>query len=360
MPPRSGYDLSDDPDDVGSEDDDAASSSSERESVSTMEEDDEGHMDEEDEDAGEGDEDGSSDGIVDDSGEAEAVQRAIRNRLNADGDDRLSRHLHMSQRQASFGDDSADGADDFQGTSSDEDRGAEDGDASLLSSGSSSDGAEDAEGKGAMAILFKQRPPMVKKRPSLTRSNAVVPPPAPEEVAAQSLSAGSGAPPALDLTEVAGAEVPQAAPAEAGVMTPATEVPEESLSPLERIFLFAKSEMAYHRVLVSRSLPDWIQEVELSDAVEYIIPLLHGLGTDGENRRLESPWIHADCNFCQNSRCAARSHPSSAASCGSSSAIVRSPGWRQKRTVPQRTQASVPPDPKSPSTHSPRFSALFY
>lgn len=35
-------------------------------------------------------------------------------------------------------------------------------------------------------------------------------------------------------------------------------------------------------MLVSRSLPDWILDVELSDAVEYIIPLLNGLGTDGE------------------------------------------------------------------------------
>jgi serine/threonine-protein phosphatase 4 regulatory subunit 1 len=56
--------------------------------------------------------------------------------------------------------------------------------------------------------------------------------------------------------------------------------PEESLSTLERIFLFAKSEMTYHRVLVSHSLSDWIIEVELSDAVEFVIPLLNGLACD--------------------------------------------------------------------------------
>ncbi|UZJ57472.1 hypothetical protein CBS101457_006792 [Exobasidium rhododendri] len=58
------------------------------------------------------------------------------------------------------------------------------------------------------------------------------------------------------------------------------EPSEESLSTLERIFLFAKSEMAYHRVLVSQSLADWILEVELSDAVEFVIPLLNGLACD--------------------------------------------------------------------------------
>lgn len=55
---------------------------------------------------------------------------------------------------------------------------------------------------------------------------------------------------------------------------------EDSLSCLERIFLFAKSDLAYHRVLVSRCLAEWIREVDLTDAVEYVIPLLNGLATD--------------------------------------------------------------------------------
>ncbi|WFD33350.1 hypothetical protein MCUN1_000163 [Malassezia cuniculi] len=58
------------------------------------------------------------------------------------------------------------------------------------------------------------------------------------------------------------------------------EVTDDGLSSLERTFLFAKSDMAYHRILVSRCLADWIHEVDLTDAVEYVIPLLNGLGTD--------------------------------------------------------------------------------
>ena len=66
------------------------------------------------------------------------------------------------------------------------------------------------------------------------------------------------------------------------------EAPEESvedslddgLSTLERIFLFAKSDLAYHRILVSRCLAEWIRDVDLTDAVEYVIPLLNGLATD--------------------------------------------------------------------------------
>ncbi|WFD42789.1 hypothetical protein MPSI1_001439 [Malassezia psittaci] len=59
-----------------------------------------------------------------------------------------------------------------------------------------------------------------------------------------------------------------------------TESLEEGLNCLERIFLFAKSDMAYHRVLVSRCLTEWIREVDLTDAVEYVIPLLNELATD--------------------------------------------------------------------------------
>ncbi|KOS15971.1 arm repeat-containing protein [Malassezia pachydermatis] len=55
---------------------------------------------------------------------------------------------------------------------------------------------------------------------------------------------------------------------------------EDGLSSLERIFLFAKSDLAYHRVLVSRCLAEWIKDVDLTDAVEYVIPLLNGLATD--------------------------------------------------------------------------------
>jgi hypothetical protein len=49
---------------------------------------------------------------------------------------------------------------------------------------------------------------------------------------------------------------------------------EESLSTLERIFLFAKSEMAYHRVLVSHSLADWLACDE-NDVCTAFAPHLH-------------------------------------------------------------------------------------
>lgn len=58
------------------------------------------------------------------------------------------------------------------------------------------------------------------------------------------------------------------------------EAQDDGLSSLERIFLFAKSDMAFHRVQVSRCLAEWIHEVDLTDAVEYVIPLLNGLATD--------------------------------------------------------------------------------
>lgn len=69
-----------------------------------------------------------------------------------------------------------------------------------------------------------------------------------------------------------------------GAQDSSEEVVEDSLddglSTLERIFLFAKSDLAYHRILVSRCLGEWIRDVDLTDAVEYVIPLLNGLATD--------------------------------------------------------------------------------
>lgn len=60
----------------------------------------------------------------------------------------------------------------------------------------------------------------------------------------------------------------------------ASDSMDDGLNCLERIFLFAKSDLAYHRVLVSRCLADWIKDVDLTEAVEYVIPLLNGLATD--------------------------------------------------------------------------------
>lgn len=55
------------------------------------------------------------------------------------------------------------------------------------------------------------------------------------------------------------------------------DMDEEGLTPLERIFLFAKSEHADHRETVSRMLPVWIEDVEICEAVDYILPLFQGM-----------------------------------------------------------------------------------
>ena len=263
MPPRSGYELSDDPDDVGSEED---GSSSGRGSVGTND-----------------DEDLDEDEDEDDDDEFRDVDEMD------DEDDGRRRNAKM----ASF-DDGENGADSSSGLSS----------------------------------LSR---PGLPKRPSLTRSGAVPAPPsvldpiASAEAAARALTAGKGPEGASLLSyfrdrfdqngdaPYLGAEAqsqqmeldPQIIDGETQVSALGlhadagdgldegigldengsdqgmeTEQVEESLNTLERIFLFAKSDLSYHRVLVSSSLPEWIREVELNDAVEYIIPLLNGLGTD--------------------------------------------------------------------------------
>lgn len=276
MPPRSGYELSDDPDDVGSEDDDAASSGSGRESTGTMEED-EGEADDVDEEV-----ENLSEEEIDERDYSSEGQRRSQRSLADEEDDRLARHLHMSQKQAHIEDDASDN------TGSEEDS-DEDPDSSRIENYGEEREQGEGEPKGAMAIIFKQqRRPAPIKRPSLIRSSAVTMPPPPEslpeggESATEGKEAGSGPPPALDLTEVGGAQLPATTPAAAAAAVASAAEENDKLSPLERIFLFAKSELAYHRELVSRSLPEWILEVELNDAVEYIIPLLNGLGTDGE------------------------------------------------------------------------------
>lgn len=57
---------------------------------------------------------------------------------------------------------------------------------------------------------------------------------------------------------------------------------DESLSILERIFILSKSEYREHRAAVTRALPEWIEQVDICEAVEYILPLLNGLAADGE------------------------------------------------------------------------------
>lgn len=57
---------------------------------------------------------------------------------------------------------------------------------------------------------------------------------------------------------------------------------DESLSVLERIFILSKSEYREHRLSVTRALPEWLSEVDICEAAEYVLPLLNGLASDGE------------------------------------------------------------------------------
>ncbi|CAG8517817.1 10969_t:CDS:10 [Paraglomus occultum] len=52
---------------------------------------------------------------------------------------------------------------------------------------------------------------------------------------------------------------------------------DESLSPLEKIFLFAKSDLIFHRVFIAKELPTLIRDIEISEAVEYVVPLMNSL-----------------------------------------------------------------------------------
>ncbi|CBQ69979.1 conserved hypothetical protein [Sporisorium reilianum SRZ2] len=286
MPPRSGYELSDDPDDVGSEED---GSNSERESVGTNDE----------------DQDGSEYGDED-----------IIDAADANDDDQ---EQHMSE----------------DGSNADD-------------SNVSSDQRDDLTSPGSSIAVGPSERPSLPKRPSLTRSG-VVPPPltivdhvrnpldplVQAENSARALAAQKGSTgstmlnffrdersqqdmqPQLGITgdaQIRDSVMPSALGLDAGEAQPmdammdeggssierdqdeeeddddddddeqgygaGVENADEGLNTLERIFLFAKSDMAFHRVLVSQSLPDWIREVELNDAVEYIIPLLNGLATD--------------------------------------------------------------------------------
>ncbi|KAG6818201.1 hypothetical protein H0H87_000106 [Tephrocybe sp. NHM501043] len=52
------------------------------------------------------------------------------------------------------------------------------------------------------------------------------------------------------------------------------------LSTLEKIYLFARSKAAFHRIYISHALPDLLHHVASQDAVDYVLPLLESLATD--------------------------------------------------------------------------------
>lgn len=204
MPPRSGYELSDDPDDVGSED---GSVGSGRDSVGTNED-----RDEEEEDEGEDEKNGKDDADL---------EGAV-GEMDEDS-------FPQSQTQAHG---------------------------------------------------------FIPKRPPLSPSTVVVPDPMTVQPAnavtrywSEHGDQESQQSVPTDIDIEAGEEEDQ----QDDNFEPLEDIDplqEEGLTTLERIFLFAKSEMTYHRILVSHSLADWILEVELNEAVEFVIPLLNGLACD--------------------------------------------------------------------------------
>ncbi|CAG8790821.1 24014_t:CDS:2, partial [Gigaspora rosea] len=63
---------------------------------------------------------------------------------------------------------------------------------------------------------------------------------------------------------------------------------DDTLSPLEKIFLYVKSDLVFHRVFIAKELPSLIKDVEISEAVEYVLPLMNSLGTDPEDHVREA------------------------------------------------------------------------
>ncbi|CAD6914127.1 unnamed protein product [Tilletia laevis] len=337
MPPRSGYNLSDDPDDVGSEGDDgtASSASSTDGREGSMGDDDDDGMDEKEDDEEEGED--RTIRADSDSGDDQDSQHGMGGRRELRGlPSDISRSTLFARRQNTSSS-SADG--DVEDNREVHDDGSAEG----------SDGREQRRGMRESrapsppteSTEAPSRPPMYARKPSLTRSNQVLLPPELEdddEAAgarngrmSSALDFFHGDDPESQLDESAGWGTPLSrqisngtrelsmvsqedddedadasvsrdgdadwVPPSSQGMAPDQEDPasesEEALTTLERIFLFAKSEMTYHRILVSQCLAEWILDVKLSDAVEFIIPLLNGLSTD-EHEVCEnfSPELH--------------------------------------------------------------------
>lgn len=55
---------------------------------------------------------------------------------------------------------------------------------------------------------------------------------------------------------------------------------DEGLTALEKIYLFSRSTFSWHRSYISKQLPYLIRDVPPTEAVDYVCPLLNGLGTD--------------------------------------------------------------------------------
>ncbi|KAK9762868.1 hypothetical protein K7432_010973 [Basidiobolus ranarum] len=59
---------------------------------------------------------------------------------------------------------------------------------------------------------------------------------------------------------------------------------EPKYSPLEKVFLYSKSDLTAHRIWVAKELPNLIHDIDIPEALEYVIPLLYELGSDNEDK----------------------------------------------------------------------------
>jgi hypothetical protein len=55
---------------------------------------------------------------------------------------------------------------------------------------------------------------------------------------------------------------------------------DESLTALEKIYLFSRSKNSFHRVFIVHALPAFLDQISSQEAVDYVLPLLSGLAID--------------------------------------------------------------------------------
>ncbi|KAH8833851.1 armadillo-type protein [Flagelloscypha sp. PMI_526] len=58
---------------------------------------------------------------------------------------------------------------------------------------------------------------------------------------------------------------------------------DESLTALEKIYLFSRSKNSFHRVFIVHALPAFLDQISSQEAVDYVLPLLSGLAIDEED-----------------------------------------------------------------------------
>jgi len=58
---------------------------------------------------------------------------------------------------------------------------------------------------------------------------------------------------------------------------------DDSLTALDKIYLFTTSKTTPHRVFIAHALPSFLHFVAPQDAIQYVLPLLNGLAMDQGN-----------------------------------------------------------------------------